>query len=86
MQYELVSAESGELGIGFNSVEAGRYQMIVDAKTVIAQGSGGHTFNVSVVTKDWGDEDFVAYVNLSEYPHEHTWSPLATDTEVLTLR
>jgi hypothetical protein len=85
VEYELASVDSGELYIGFNSVEVGRYQMINDATALVANGSGEHQFNVTVVTKDWGtDGDFVVYVNLSEHPHESTWTPLATDIRVLT--
>jgi hypothetical protein len=85
IEYELASADSGELSVGFNSVEVGRYQMIVEAKVFIAKGSGEHQFNVTVFPKNWGAAgDFVVYVNLSEYPHGPSWTPLATDIRVLT--
>ena len=80
VEYELVSADSGELNIGFNSVEIGRYHLIEEAAALIAAGTGQHQFNVSVITKDWGDDgDFEVYVNLSEHPHDFIWTPLATD-------
>jgi hypothetical protein len=85
VEYELASADSGELGVGFNSVEVGRFHMLSDAKVFIAKGSGGHQFNVTVAPVDWGaGGDFRVYVNLSEYPHEASWTPLATDIRVLT--
>jgi hypothetical protein len=85
VEYVLASADSGELLIGFNSVEVGRYHMISSATALIAKGSGEHQFNVSVVTRDWGGAagDFAVYVNLSEHPHAFSWTPLATDIRVL---
>jgi hypothetical protein len=87
VEYELASVDSGELGVGFNSVEVGRYAMITSAKVLIGKGSGSHQFNVSVVTRDWGNAgDFKVYVILSENPHGTTWTPLAWDIRTLTFK
>lgn len=87
VEYELTSVDLGELSIGFNSVEVGRYQMLTAATTSVEKGSGVHTFNVNVVPQDWGSEgDFSVYVNLSEQAHGAVWTPLDTDIEVLTLQ
>jgi len=85
VEYELASADSGEVGIGFNTDEVGRFVMITDAKVLIAKGAGEHRFNVSSLTRDWGEAgDFQVLVNLSEHPHGPTWTVLAGDTWVLT--
>ena len=83
--YTLVSKDSGELMIGFNNGDSvGTYTMISDATAIIDKGWGEHTFNVTVRVKDWGGRgDFKVYVNLSEHPHPFSWSPLASDTQVL---
>ncbi len=87
VEYELVSADSGEISIGFNTSEVGQYQILKAANALVDIGSGEHQFNVTVVTKDWGaDDDFLVYVNLSEYPHVFTWTPLASDIRVLTFQ
>ncbi|MCJ7581928.1 MAG: hypothetical protein MUP98_15550 [Candidatus Aminicenantes bacterium] len=87
IEYELASKDSGEVNVGFNTAEVGRYAMITGAKSLIAKGSGVHQFNVSVVTQDWGGAgDFSVYVNLSENPHPASWTPLATDILVLTFK
>jgi hypothetical protein len=85
VEYELVSKDSGEVMIGFNTDEVGRYRMISEATVLVAKGSGDHQFNVSALARDWGTAgDFSVYVNLSEHPHGVSWTPLATDIRVLT--
>jgi len=87
VEYRLTSVDLGELRIGFNSVEAGRYQMLTAATTSVEKGSGVHRFNVTVVPQDWGSEgDFSVYVNLSEQAHGAVWTPLDTDIQTLTLQ
>ena len=87
VEYVLASADSGELDVGFNSVLIDKFHIISSAEALIAKGSGEHEFNVSVVTKNWEpDGDFKVYVNLSEHPHEASWTPLATETRVLTFQ
>jgi hypothetical protein len=87
VEYQLASADSGELDVGFNNVLIDKFHIISAAEALVAKGSGEHEFNVSVVTKNWEpDGDFKVYVNLSEHPHEVSWIPLATDTRVLTFQ
>ncbi|MFC2168470.1 hypothetical protein ACFLRW_05740 [Acidobacteriota bacterium] len=85
IEYVLDSKDSGEVNVGFNTAEVGRYAMISTAKSLVGKGSGEHQFDVTVVTRDWGGSgDFKVYVNLSENPHGPSWTPLATDIRVLT--
>jgi hypothetical protein len=87
VEYQLVSADSGELDVGFNNVLVDKFHIVSAAEALVVKGSGEHEFNVTVVTKDWGPAgDFMAYVNLSEHPHEASWAPLDTDTWVLTFQ
>lgn len=86
VEYELTSVDSGEVMIGFNTVEVGRFSMISGATALVVKGSGEHQFNVSTVPKDWDVAgDFKVYVNLSQHPHGPSWTPLATDILVLTI-
>ena len=86
VEYELTSADSGEVMVGFNTNEVGRFNMISSATALVVKGSGEHQFNVTTVPKDWGDTgDFKVYVNLSKHPHGPSWTPLATDILVLTI-
>jgi hypothetical protein len=86
IEYTLVTKDSGEVMVGFNNGDSvSTYTMISDATAIIDEGSGEHTFNVTVRVKDWGGRgDFKVYVNLSEHPHPFSWSPLASDTQALS--
>ena len=86
VEYELVSADSGEVMVGFNTDVVGSFTMIKSATNLVVKGSGEHQFNVTTVPKDWGATgDFKVYVNLSKHPHGPSWTPLATDILVLTI-
>ena len=86
VEYELVSADSGDVMIGFNTNEVDRFAMISNATALVLKGSGEHEFNVNVMPVDWDVAgDFKLYVNLSEHPRGLSWTPLATDIQVLTL-
>ena len=86
VEYELTSVDSGEVMIGFNTVEVGRFSMISGATALVVKGSGENQFNVTTVPKNWGVAgDFKVYVNLSQHPHGPSWTPLATDILVLTI-
>jgi hypothetical protein len=87
IEYTLASVDSGEVNVGFNTGEVGRYIMITGAKSLVTKGSGVHQFNVTAVPRDWGTAgDFSVYVNLSQNPHEASWTPLATDIRALTFK
>lgn len=61
--------------------------IISSAEFLVVKGSGEHEFNVRALARDWGGAgDFRVYVNISEHPHGHTWTPLTTDTRVLTFQ
>jgi hypothetical protein len=87
VEYYLESADSGELDVGFNNVQIDKFHIISPAGVLVARGSGEHQFDARALARDWGDEgDFKVYVNLTEHPHGHTYTPLATDVEVLTFQ
>ena len=65
--YELVSADTAELNIGFNTENAFSYNLISDAVTTVSKGSGKYTFTVSATAKNWGASgDFEVYISLAE--------------------
>ncbi|MFO7886371.1 MAG: PKD domain-containing protein [Desulfobacteraceae bacterium] len=52
----------------------------------VSQGTGTLVFNVETIPKDWGSQgQFSVYVNLSEYPHPQSWTPLASDQKEIAL-
>ncbi|MFB6317853.1 hypothetical protein [Saccharicrinis sp. FJH54] len=86
VRYKLTTLATGTLMIGFNNKEnITGYVLISDARKIILQGSGEHTFKVSAMVRDWEAEgSFDLYVNLSEDPVPDThWTPLASDRFVL---
>jgi hypothetical protein len=84
--YRLVSADSGEINIGFNLDNPDFSSLLPDEAVVVDKGEGNLTFTVTVIPVDWGEGvDFFAYVNISENPHPSVWLPLGTHTRVITL-
>ncbi|MCK4797004.1 MAG: hypothetical protein KAT05_06455 [Spirochaetes bacterium] len=86
VEYNLGSSEYGELDIGFNNNESdiNIYSML-DVDKIVNKGSGNYTFEVFAIVKDWESQgDFEVFVYLSEHPHDSLWSPLESDTQVLT--
>ena len=87
IEYDLATASSGILMIGFNTDEINKYVMVSEASYIIEKGTGFHTFDVETIAKDWINAgDYQVYVNLSENPHPSEWSPLASDSESLQFR
>ena len=86
VEYNLYSYTQGVLKIGFNNGESiNSFRIVNNADFLVNKGSETHEFNVTVKPKDWGSQgDFKVYVNISEYPHPSTWTPLDGDTCVLT--
>jgi len=86
IEYNLYSYTQGEVQVGFNNGESiNSFRIVNNAEFLVNKGSGTHEFNVTVKPKDWGSQgDFSVYVNISEYPHPSTWTPLDGDTRVLT--
>lgn len=86
VKYNLYSYTQGVLKIGFNNGESiNSFRIVNNADFLVNKGFETHEFNVTVKPKDWGSQgDFSVYVNISEYPHPSTWTPLDGDTRVLT--
>lgn len=86
VEYHLASNDTGILMIGFNNGnEQDMHSLISDASQIINKGTGDYTFHVTATAKDWGIQgDFKVFVNISEYPHPETWTPLAFDTYILS--
>jgi hypothetical protein len=86
VEYELSGSSQGELSVGFNTDFIDSFTLVISETVIIDEGSGQHTFNPTNITaKDWSPTgDFKAYVNISEYPHDSSWSPLDSDTMILT--
>ena len=79
-----ISDGLGEINIGFNDSDSVTSYSIIDDK-IVDDREGSESFIVETFAKDWGLEgDFVAYANISEYPHADSWSPLATDIMTLS--
>ena len=85
VQYTLLNSSQGELDIGFNNGDSINSYYMSSIDQIVTEGNSTYTFNVSVTTKDWlTDGDFKVYVNIVEYPHESSYSPLDSDTYILT--
>ena len=87
VEYNLFTYNQGILLIGFNNGESiDSFRMVSNANFLVNKGLGIHEFYVTVKPKDWGNQgNFLVYVNISEYPHPSTWTPLDSDTYALTL-
>jgi hypothetical protein len=85
--YHLVSKPKGQLMIGFDINETGKFRMLGEIVQIVESGIGQHTFQTSLTEEEWaGDKPFNVYVNLSEFPHPKKWTPLANDREALLLK
>lgn len=70
--------------LGFNNEEVNRYS-ICDEK-MVTEKSGQCTFLVTTKVKDWGSQgDFLAYANISQYPHPDDWSPITSNKFKLSI-
>lgn len=86
VEYTLISKDQGEIKVGFNNGSKPNSYRMVESE-IIACGTGEHTFAVTANAKDWGDRDnFRVYVNLSEYPHERSWTPMFSDQQILSFK
>ncbi|WP_308993662.1 hypothetical protein QLS71_007800 [Mariniflexile litorale] len=80
--YSLISKEQAILNIGFNNGSSEKsHRLISDASKIINNGTSYHIFKVKAKVVDWSKIGGAFYVstNMSEYPHERKWSPLASD-------
>jgi hypothetical protein len=88
VEYVLSSQEQAMIYIGFNSYRSNRYTFVSATPfrggLIVSRGRGVHTFNVVALTKNWNPNGkFGVYTNLSPYPHENSWKPLAYDIKEL---
>lgn len=86
VDYDLVSLEKGEIGIGFNNGSNSIGAIMLDMDEYVDKGDGQHTFIASTTVKDWGpEEDFIVFVKLSEADHtpNEPHFPVASDKYIL---
>mgnify|MGYP003613318482 CR=1 FL=1 len=70
------------LMIGFNNKETGTFTM--QKKDYQTSGSGVYTFETKIVPVIWPDgTSFMVYVNISDWPHDKSWTPYTTDVMIL---
>lgn len=82
--YTLATDSDGVLDIGFNTSGVNSYSMVNGASQVVVKGSGEHTFTVTDIPPvDWSPDKFVAFTTLAEYPKPSSWTPYATDEQVI---
>lgn len=68
VEYELCSRNRARLMIGFNSDKVDFYNIIRSASKVINRGKGRHTFNVTVLVKNWSQAGkYKAFVSISPF-------------------
>jgi hypothetical protein len=82
IEYTLESADASTLMLGFNSDKQNRYRMTTNKK--VKKGTNFVTLKAKVVPKDWKEYgDFVVLANLSPYPTNGRWIPLASTNHVI---
>jgi hypothetical protein len=83
--YELLSREQGEINLGSSGGRGNGYQIL--SSTIVPIGRGEATLRARFVPTKTGALPFSkVFVNLSEYPHRETWSPLGGDSHVVEIR
>lgn len=82
--YELLSREEGQINLGYNEGRGNGYRII--GSTLIKIGQGEATLQAKILPAKTGPLPFSkVFVNLSEYPHRQSWSPLAGDSQVVEI-
>ncbi len=85
VEYSLYSEQSAMLNIGFNTTNAGSFDLIEAAEKSITSGHGYHIFLISVTVNDWGDaDDFQVFVNMTQEVSDGPSIQLAYDKEELS--
>jgi hypothetical protein len=80
VEYNLESADEGEINLGFNSEKPIAFRMA--DSMLVQKGTGTATLKTKVIPVDWGTKaKFMVMVNLSKHPHETPWKPLASDRQ-----
>lgn len=85
LDWDLRSADSGEIDLGFNDLDQSHLYRLIDSSTfVVARGTGSREVAVRTVVKDWGSAStYRIHAILSEHPHGFSWSPFAETERVL---
>ena len=83
ISYTLSSQSQGIIYLGFNTENANSYRLY--AEQIVSSGTGTVTLSATVIPSDWSAEGvpFAAFANLSPYPHEESWQPMADDSVAL---
>ncbi|MET0066496.1 MAG: hypothetical protein ABW076_09140 [Candidatus Thiodiazotropha sp.] len=79
VEYHLAGHAQGEISVGFNDEEEASYRIYIDH--VVDAGSGTLGYKLEASPVDYSPHGaFSVYANIAEYPHETTYSPIASDT------
>jgi len=82
--YELLSREAGEINLGHSGGRGNGYVIAGNARVSI--GKGEIVVHASLTPVKTGKLPYTKlFVNLSEFPHRETWSPLANDSHTVEL-
>jgi hypothetical protein len=77
VRYALGLAARGEINFGLGENRGG---YVIAEKRLVEQPAGEIAAEITLTTRTQGADGVVSFnVNLSEYPHEKRWSPLAGD-------
>ena len=80
IKYSLNAKEQGIIYLGANTSREDTSHL--QTQTIVSKGSGTVTLNMTITTaRNWDTE---IYVNLSEYPHSWSWSPIDWTTYRIT--
>ncbi len=84
LEYELFSYEQGQVMVGFNTHSSNSYRMNSSDSVIVERERNLLIIESSAIPKKWDEQKaFFVYVNLSKYPHEEIWSPLASDKKTI---
>jgi hypothetical protein len=90
VDYSLATQEQGLIIIGANNLnEPDSYFFNKDFNFIVNKGKSNHTFNITLLTKDWGiEEEFWIVVNLGYYldGDPENWEWLAQDGKTLSFK
>ncbi len=78
IEYNLSSCENGIIYVGFNNDKYDIWSL-TEESVIISEGTNTITITTEANAVYWNGILMNCYVNLSEYPHESSWSPLASD-------
>ena len=83
--YELLSREESEINLGASLGRGNGYKILSTTRLKI--GKGETVITARLVPTRNGNLPFTKlFVNLSEYPHRNSWSPLAGDSHTIEVR